>query len=193
MTQQAPSQNRRPGRIHPSQHSILYSLFKCHVCSRFLWFHVGSVFMPIFLVFLVWFSYWFCLHGSFVFMSALFSCRLGIYYLLHVLQKYASTLVTAGRRESRPYHPRAHTRVDCKSAVLPSNPEGVARGKRTWTTALNTGQQSGSRTSCRSGDGATPTQFDVTQSTHNVRWSASDRWRLDPELHLQSSTKKRTS
>ena len=149
-------------------------LFSC----RFFWF---------------WFSYRFCFHVSFVFMSALFSCRLGIYYLLHVLGKYASTLVTAGRRESRPYQPRAHTRVDCKSEVLPSNPEGVARGKRTWTTALNTGQQSGSRTSCRSGDGATPTQFDVTQFTHNARWSASHRWRLGPELHLQSSTKKRTS
>ena len=159
--------------------SIRGSLVSYRFC-----FHVG---------FLVLFSYRFCFHVSFVFMSALFSCRLGIYYLLHVLGKYASTLVTAGRRESRPYHPRAHTRVDCKSAVLPSNPEGVARGKRTWTTALNTGQQSGSRTSCRSGDGATPTQFDVTQFTHNARWSASHRWRLGPELHLQSSTKKRTS
>ena len=69
MTQHAPSQDRRPGRIHPSEHSILYSLFKCHVCSRFLWFHVGSVFMPVFL------GFWFGFHIGSVCMAALFSCR----------------------------------------------------------------------------------------------------------------------
>ena len=40
---------------------------------------------------------------------------------------------------------------DCKPEVLPSDPEGVARGKRSWTTVLTTGQQSCSLTSSHQG------------------------------------------